>query len=182
MRRKICGYCSHLRRRRRRVRLKCKTAGAAVFASARRQGLPFSLLQGGRRRRLLRICKPASVTVCPASVSYPNARPVCLCPRKTFLRALTKRGIAKSNMGKMAVFCRESKKTVCERFSREPFLEAPPGFEPGSQGFADPCLTTWLWRRFPFFREIKNSAEIVFGAGNETRTRDIHLGKVTLYH
>ena len=35
---------------------------------------------------------------------------------------------------------------------------------------------------FPFFREIKNSAEIVFGAGNETRTRDIHLGKVTLYH
>ena len=34
---------------------------------------------------------------------------------------------------------------------------------------------------FPF-REIKNSAEIVFGAGNETRTRDIHLGKVTLYH
>ena len=26
-------------------------------------------------------------------------------------------------------------------------LEAPPGFEPGSQGFADPCLTTWLWRQ-----------------------------------
>ena len=23
-------------------------------------------------------------------------------------------------------------------------LEAPPGFEPGSQGFAGPCLTTWL--------------------------------------
>ena len=55
------------------------------------------------------------------------------------------------------------------------FLEAPPGFEPGSQGFADPCLTTWLWRQ-------KNSAERVFGAGNEIRTRDIHLGKVALYH
>src|SRR6185295_15711762 len=25
--------------------------------------------------------------------------------------------------------------------------EAPPGFEPGSEGFADPCLTTWLWRQ-----------------------------------
>ncbi len=37
--------------------------------------------------------------------------------------------------------------------------------------------------RKPFDRgKIKNSAEIVFGAGNETRTRDIHLGKVTLYH
>ena len=24
------------------------------------------------------------------------------------------------------------------------FLEAPPGFEPGDEGFADPCLTTWL--------------------------------------
>ena len=53
-------------------------------------------------------------------------------------------------------------------------LEAPPGFEPGSQGFADPCLTTWLWRR-------KNKCGILFGAGNEIRTRDIHLGKVTLY-
>ena len=23
------------------------------------------------------------------------------------------------------------------------FLEVPPGFEPGNEGFADPCLTTW---------------------------------------
>ncbi len=28
--------------------------------------------------------------------------------------------------------------------------------------------------------ERKNSADV--GAGNEIRTRDIHLGKVTLYH
>ena len=55
------------------------------------------------------------------------------------------------------------------------FLEAPPGFEPGSQGFADPCLTTWLWRQ-------KKQRGAVFGAGNEIRTRDIHLGKVALYH
>src|SRR5687767_2111650 len=26
-------------------------------------------------------------------------------------------------------------------------FEAPPGFEPGNEGFADLCLTTWLWRR-----------------------------------
>ncbi len=25
-------------------------------------------------------------------------------------------------------------------------MEATPGFEPGNQGFADPCLTTWLCR------------------------------------
>lgn len=24
------------------------------------------------------------------------------------------------------------------------FMEAPPGFEPGHEGFADPGLTTWL--------------------------------------
>ena len=55
------------------------------------------------------------------------------------------------------------------------FLEAPPGFEPGNQGFADPRLTTWLWRQ-------KKQCGSLIGAGNETRTRDIHLGKVTLYH
>ena len=27
-------------------------------------------------------------------------------------------------------------------------LEAPPRFELGNKGFADLCLTTWLWRRF----------------------------------
>ena len=26
-------------------------------------------------------------------------------------------------------------------------LEVPPGFEPGNEGFADLCLTAWLWYR-----------------------------------
>ncbi len=37
-------------------------------------------------------------------------------------------------------------------------LEAPPGFEPGNQGFADPRLTTWLWRQ-------KNSALVYDWSG-----------------
>ncbi len=28
------------------------------------------------------------------------------------------------------------------------FMEVTPGFEPGNEGFADPCLTTWLCHRF----------------------------------
>ena len=30
-------------------------------------------------------------------------------------------------------------------------LEAPPRFELGHQDFADPCLTTWLWRHTLLF-------------------------------
>ena len=47
------------------------------------------------------------------------------------------------------------------------FVEAPSGFGPENRGFAVRCLTTWLWRQ-------KN------GAGNEIRTRYLHLGKVAL--
>ncbi len=46
-------------------------------------------------------------------------------------------------------------------------LEATPRFELGNQGFADPCLTTWLCRHA--------------GADDEARTRYLHLGKVALY-
>ena len=46
-------------------------------------------------------------------------------------------------------------------------LEASPRFELGNQGFADPCLTTWLCRHA--------------GADDEARTRYLHLGKVALY-
>ena len=43
-------------------------------------------------------------------------------------------------------------------------LEAPPGFEPGSQGFADPCLTTWLWRQ-------KISAEFCWSGKRDSNSR-----------
>ena len=46
-------------------------------------------------------------------------------------------------------------------------MEAPPRFELGNKGFADLCLTTWLWR---------------LGAEDEIRTRDPRLGKAMLYH
>ena len=51
---------------------------------------------------------------------------------------------------------------------RYSFVEVPPGFEPGNEGFADLCLTTWPWHQ-------------TNGAVDETRTRDLHLGKVALY-
>ena len=50
------------------------------------------------------------------------------------------------------------------------FLEVPPRFELGNKGFADLCLTTWLW-----YRDIK------IGADDGARTRYLHLGKVALY-
>ncbi len=80
------------------------------------------------------------------------------------------------------------------------FLEAPPRFELGNKGVADLCLTTWPWRH-AYILNIPNSAKakpeiFIFdksrdaylnvswfsGAEDEIRTRDVHLGKVTLYH
>ena len=57
-------------------------------------------------------------------------------------------------------------------------MEATPGFEPGNQGFADPCLTTWLCRLTE--RALKYFKRQV-GADDEARTRYLHLGKVALY-
>ncbi len=76
-------------------------------------------------------------------------------------------------------------------------LEVTPGFEPGNQGFADPCLTTWLCHQqvhLYYMRTFQKSPHLFlnfnthtfvwvlkFGAGNEARTRYLHLGKVALY-
>ncbi len=66
-------------------------------------------------------------------------------------------------------------------------MEATPGFEPGNQGFADPCLTAWLCRRKnqmhradDLIKALKAILSAV-GADDEARTRYLHLGKVALY-
>ena len=56
-------------------------------------------------------------------------------------------------------------------------MEVTPGFEPGNEGFADHCLTTWLCHRMTERTEVLS----VFGAGDEARTRYLDLGKVALY-
>ena len=67
------------------------------------------------------------------------------------------------------------------------FLEAPPRFELGHRGFADLCLTTWLWRRIELYARSVKKMPIKFnwhkknGADDEARTRYLHLGKVALY-
>ena len=58
-------------------------------------------------------------------------------------------------------------------------LEVTPGFEPGNEGFADPCLTTWLCHRNERNRGLLFLLYI--GAGDEARTRYLDLGKVALY-
>ena len=63
--------------------------------------------------------------------------------------------------------------------SRTLLLEAPPRLELGSRGFADLCLTTWLWR---LYCRIFVLSLLRYGAGDGIRTRDICLGKATLYH
>ena len=68
--------------------------------------------------------------------------------------------------------------------NRNRSLEATPRFELGNKGFADLCLTTWLWRRIQITKDAYFCVFclVVNGAEDEIRTRDVHLGKVTLYH
>ena len=57
-------------------------------------------------------------------------------------------------------------------------LEVPPRFELGNESFADSCLTTW-----PRYHMKLGTPCVpnLFGAGDEARTRYLHLGKVALY-
>ena len=50
----------------------------------------------------------------------------------------------------------------------------------GGGAFAELCLTTWLCRLMDN-RSKELAPVIVFGAGDEARTRYLHLGKVALY-
>ena len=58
-------------------------------------------------------------------------------------------------------------------------MEVPPRFELGNRGFADRCLTTWLW--YHIRKGVRAVLLSYFGAGDEARTRYLHLGKVALY-
>ena len=60
-------------------------------------------------------------------------------------------------------------------------VEVPPGFGPGNEGFADLCLTTWLWYRKHWAHTLIDKMYACNGAVDEARTRDLHLGKVALY-
>ncbi len=77
-------------------------------------------------------------------------------------------------------------------------LEAAIGIEPMHKGFAGPCLTTWLRRparengrggpqvSVRLFANLlapaRRASGLQTGAGDGIRTRDIQLGKLTLYH
>ena len=71
------------------------------------------------------------------------------------------------------------------------YVEAPPGLEPGDKGFADPCLTTWLWRQntnggsgrnrtadtrifSPLLYRLSYRAKPI-GCGDRTRTCDLRV-------
>ena len=57
-------------------------------------------------------------------------------------------------------------------------LEVPARFELADESFADSCLTTW-----PRYHMKLGTLCVpnCFGAGDEARTRYLHLGKVALY-
>ncbi len=59
------------------------------------------------------------------------------------------------------------------------FLEVPPRFELGNESFADSCLTTWP--RYHMKLGTQCVPNLFAGAGDEARTRYLHLGKVALY-
>ena len=74
--------------------------------------------------------------------------------------------------------------TSFQNKKRHPFgclfcLEVTPGFEPGNEGFADLCLTTWLCHHMD--KRSNWLLLLSFGAGDGARTRYLHLGKVALY-
>ena len=57
-------------------------------------------------------------------------------------------------------------------------MEVPARFELANNGFADRGLTTWL--RY-HMKQGTLWRSLLFGAGDEARTRYLHLGKVALY-
>ena len=64
------------------------------------------------------------------------------------------------------------------------YLEATPRFELGNQGFADPCLTTWLCRALPdeLRPHIGKPCWVsLTGASDRNRTNDTGIFSPLLY-
>ena len=57
----------------------------------------------------------------------------------------------------------------------------PVGVEPTTRGFSVRCLTAWLWRHIIDLLQTSLEQICFSGAGDEARTRYLHLGKVALY-
>ena len=72
-------------------------------------------------------------------------------------------------------------------------LEAPIGIGPMNKGFADLCLTAWLWRPMNLATRLRLRGDLeendknhldfcrFSGADYGARTRHLDLGKVALY-
>ncbi len=100
-----------------------------------------------------------------ASLLFIKRSPADFCRRGFILNSTIQQHLPKKD----AVFLGEEEKPTlkqhpdrflsgCYEIRRVSTMEAPPGFEPGNQGFADPRLTTWLWRQ-------KNSALVYDWSG-----------------
>ena len=76
-------------------------------------------------------------------------------------------------------FILKNKKSLIE-MSDFSFFKAPIRIELMNKGFADLCLTAWLWRHIKFTDTIFHVREL-FGADYGARTRHLDLGKVALY-
>ena len=81
--------------------------------------------------------------------------------------------------GQLQTFHKNETQQKLRCTASEFFLEVPPRFELGNEGFADLCLTAWPRHRI--LQKERYAFPIAFGAGDEARTRYLHLGKVALY-
>ena len=155
MRRKICGYCPHLRDdKRHHLRCACKTVGA-----------PFaSLLQGGKCCRVLRTCETASGAICSASASQQVApfaphlyrtRSLVLCvclPNDFALRNGARVGITESNMGKeWRFFVEKVKKRSARDSPANRFWRRHPDLNRGVRVLQTLALPLGYGADFPFF-------------------------------
>ena len=71
-----------------------------------------------------------------------------LCGQLDYLLIKGNKKNSENNKAGLALSIKKKSKKTCPKSTviMGSFLEAPSGFEPENKGFADLCLTTWLWR------------------------------------